>query len=218
MREKNKRILVIAPHADDEVLGCGGYLLHEKAKGAEIHVVIGTVGGTDIRQNYDVRLAELSAVCEALGATFTVLFKNMDTKMDTVPSFDITSEIDKIIDSFRPDIILLNYRSLHQDHIKIFECGLASLRLREGYSPDLVMLYEYPFAVAQVGSIGGGFVYHDISDCMDDKIRIFELYKSQIRTAPSPLNASGVEALARIRGLECGVKYAEKYYLQKMIL
>ena len=63
MTEERKKILVIAPHADDEVLGCGGYLIHEKARGAEIFLVIGTIGGTDKRQDYDTRMAEFASVC-----------------------------------------------------------------------------------------------------------------------------------------------------------
>ena len=215
---ENKKILVIAPHADDEVLGVGGYLLHEKARGAEIMLVIGTIGGTDIRQNYDVRMAEFNAVCERLGAKGEVLFKNMDTLMDTLPAFEITSRLDRIVDSFRPDEIFINYRSLHQDHIKLYECALASMRLREGYSPRLVALYEYPFATTQVGPIGGGYMYHDITDCIEEKVALFELYATQIRSTPSPLNREGVLALARIRGVECGREYAEKFYVQKMML
>lgn len=215
---ENKKILVIAPHADDEVLGVGGYLLHEKARGAEIMLVIGTIGGTDIRQDYDVRMAEFNAVCERLGARGEVLFKNMDTLMDTLPAFEITSRLDRIVDGFRPDEIFINYRSLHQDHIKLYECALASMRLREGYSPRLVALYEYPFATTQVGPIGGGYMYHDITDCIEEKVALFELYATQIRSTPSPLNREGVLALARIRGVECGREYAEKFYVQKMML
>ncbi len=215
---ENKKILVIAPHADDEVLGVGGYLLHQQALGAEIMIVIGTIGGTDVRQNFDVRMAEFRAVCERLGARGEVLFHNMDTLMDTLPAFEITSRLDKIVDAFRPDEIFINYRSLHQDHIKLYECALASMRLREGYSPRLIALYEYPFATTQVGPIGGGYMYHDITDCIEEKVALFELYTTQIRQSPSPLNREGVLALARIRGVECGTEYAEKFYVQKMMI
>ena len=58
-------------------------------------------------------------------------------------------------------------------------------------------------------------MYHDISDVIDDKIKLFELYKSQIREKPSPLNSNGVKSLAQIRGLEFGVDYAEMFYVIK---
>ncbi len=218
MNEISKRILVIAPHADDEVLGCGGYLLHCSNQGAAIRIVVGTIGGTDIRQDYSIRKSEFDSVCTSLNANGFVLFDHKDAIMDTIPSFEITSRIDKIVDSFRPNEVFINYRSLHQDHIKLYDCALASCRLREGYAPNLIALYEYPFATTQVGPIGGGFMYHDISDCIEDKISLFEKYSSQVRKSPSPLNKDGIMALARIRGVECGVDYAEKFYVQKITI
>lgn len=217
MNEETKKILIIAPHADDEVLGCGGYMIHQKASGAEILIVIGTIGGSDKRQSYATRFAEFQKVCDELDAQGVVMFQDKDAIMDTIPSFEITSRLDAIIDKFRPDEVFINYRSLHQDHIKMYDCAIASVRLREGYSPKLVALYEYPFAVTQIGPIGGGYMYHDISDCIQEKVRLFETYASQIRKSPSPLNKNGIEALAQIRGVECGVDYAEKFYVQKMM-
>lgn len=218
MEQHKKKILVIAPHADDEVLGCGGYLLHQKQQGAEIGIVIGTIGGSDKRQDYVTRFNEFNAVCEKLDASHEILFIDKDALLDTIGAFAITTKIDEAIDAFRPDEVFINYRSLHQDHIKLHECALASCRLREGYAPKLIALYEYPFTTSQVGPIGGGFMYHDISDCIDEKVALFELYASQIRQSPSPLNKDGVVALARIRGMECGVEYAEKFYIQKMMV
>lgn len=218
MEKERKRILVIAPHADDEVLGCGGYLLHQKALGADIMIIIGTIGGRDKRQSFKARFSEFKEVCKALNAKSVILFIDRDARLDTIPSFNITCNLDQQIDSFRPDEVFINYRSLHQDHIKMYDCALASMRLREGYAPRMVALYEYPFATTQVGPIGGGFMYHDITDCIDGKVGLFELYGSQIRQTPSPLNSEGIKALARIRGVECGVGYAEKFYVQKAML
>lgn len=218
MEQPKKKILVIAPHADDEVLGCGGYLLHQKEQGAEIGIVIGTIGGMDPRQDYMTRFNEFKSVCEDLDAGMKILFLDKDALLDTVPSYELTRQLDEVIDEFQPDEVFINYRSLHQDHIKMYECALASCRLREGYSPKMVALYEYPFATTQVGPIGGGYMYHDISDCINGKVALFEKYDSQIRKSPSPLNREGVLALARIRGVECGVEYAEKFYVQKAML
>ena len=215
---KKKRILVIAPHADDEVLGCGGYLLHQAEEGAAICILIGTVGGKDKRQNFKVREREFMDVLQAIGAKGQFLFKNMDAMLDTVPSFDLTKKIDYYIDLLRPDEIFINYRSRHQDHIKMYDCAMASIRLREGYMPKFVALYEYPFVSDGLDIVRGGKVYHDISDVIQSKVELFKLYGSQVREAPSPLNANGIRKLASIRGLECGMEYAEMFYVQKMLL
>lgn len=213
-----KKILVIAPHGDDEVLGCGGYLLQQSKEGAEIHIIFGTIGGADKRQSFAVRLTESKAVAERIKAHLVYLYPNMDALLDTLPSRDIITRLDEEIDKVRPDEIFVNYRSHHQDHIKMYDCAIASIRLREGYSPRLVALYEYPFVTDGMDMIKGGKMYCNITDVIDEKVALFNLYASQIRQTPSPLNEKGIKKLASIRGMECGMEYAEKFYIQKMIL
>ena len=210
--------MVIAPHADDEVLGCGGYLLHQVEEGARVVVVLGTIGGINERQNFEMRLAEATQVNKQLGSELFYLFKNKDAMLDTVPSLEITAKLDQYIEQYRPDEIFINYRSRHQDHIKMYDCAMASMRLKEGYMPKLIALYEYPFVSDGLDIVRGGKIYHDITDNIDEKVALFNLYASQVKAAPSPLNESGIKALASIRGLECGMEYAEMFYVQKMLL
>lgn len=213
--DAKKKILVIAPHADDEVLGCGGYLLSESKRGSEIHIVLGTVGGQDKRQCYPIRIAEFKSVCDALNAQGRVLFDNKDAIMDTLPDREIISKLDSIVDSLRPDEIFINCTSHHQDHRKLYHAAMASMRMREGYRPKMVALYEYP--CLEPGEIvDGGRCYHDITGLIDEKKSLMRLYPSQIRKAPSPINEEGIEDLASMRGRECGCKYAELFYIQKM--
>ena len=55
-----KKILVFAPHADDEILGCGGYLIHESKKGSNIRICIATIGGENKLQNLECRKEEIA--------------------------------------------------------------------------------------------------------------------------------------------------------------
>lgn len=212
-----KKILIISPHADDEILGCGGYILSELAKGSKIRIVIGAVGGT-INQARNMRCAELESVKSALkDVEYYVMRYDLDARLDTVPAFDITSIIDKHIAEFQPDEFFVNYPSHHQDHIKVHECAMAALRLKESYMPPLVALYEYPYILNHCELINGGRWYHDISKNLDKKCELFELYSSQVKPEPSPLNRNGIETLARTRGFECGRQYAEMFYIQKLM-
>ena len=156
MENRQKTIMVIAPHADDEILGCGGYLLHQVKEGARVVVVLGTIGGINERQNFDMRLAEAKEVNERLGSELFYLFKDKDAMLDTVPSLEITAKLDKYIEQYRPDEIFINYRSRHQDHIKMYDCAMASMRLKEGYMPKLIALYEYPFVSDGLDIVRGG--------------------------------------------------------------
>ena len=214
--KQNKTILVIAPHADDEVLGCAGYLLHEIEQGARVHVLFATIGGEDRRQDLDSRVAETNRVAAAMGYDYEVICYGKDARLDTVPSFDIISAIDRTIAQLEPDEVFVNYPSSHQDHIKLFQCAKAAMRLKEGYMPPLWALYEYPF-ITGTDKLDGGLMYVDISDNIDRKVELFGLYGSQVKQAPSPLNETGIRKLAAMRGLECGCEYAERYYVQQIV-
>ena len=225
---KIKKILVIAPHADDEVLGCGGYLLHEQMKGSEICIIYGAVGGKmygavgggkiAADQDFTRRYKEAESLNKALSTkNWFVMHKGLDAYLDTVPDVEIITALDVLIGTIRPDELFVNYSSHHQDHRKMYQCAMASLRLREGYSPSLVALYEYPFIGGNHDVINGGRWYHDITDVIDRKIELFGLYGSQLKNPPSPLNETGIRSLAGMRGIESGCQYAEMFYVQKMM-
>lgn len=212
-----KRILIISPHADDEILGCYGYISSEIKKGALVHVVYGAVGGVDSKQVRDERLQEIDNVACEVGFTWSVISYDKDAEMDTLPDREVISYLDKKIAEFKPQEVFVNYPSRHQDHKKMYECTMASMRLKEGFMPSFFALYEYPF-ITGVEVPNGGCMYFDITDTINEKCYAFSLYRSQVKSEPSPLNEDGIKALARIRGIECGVKYAEMFYVQKMLV
>ncbi|MBR3290716.1 MAG: PIG-L family deacetylase [Bacteroidales bacterium] len=213
----NKRILVISPHADDEILGCGGYLASQRDKGSEIHIAYATIGikGDPIKDAG--RKVEAAEVCKRLHASHQILIENSDGELDMVPTRFFVSQYDALFDSFQPDELFINYPSWHQDHKKVYDSAMAALRFRKGFMPRFIALYEYPFILSRNINVGGGLWYHDISDSLDEKIEIFSIYRSQIKQEPSPLNPEGIRQLAMVRGTECCVKYAELFYLQRMI-
>ena len=213
-----KKILVIAPHADDETLGCGGYLLHEKAKDTEIRLFIATIGGTDNGQDISVRQSEFDDLASSLDVSHHVFCYGYDGILEKVDSQGLTNAIDMQITDFEPDEVFCCYPSHHQDHKKLYDCFLASMRLKEGFMPTLVALYEYPFVGCEMTSIPGGRWYHEITDVINDKVDLFKNYKSQQKAPPSPLNEKGILTLAAMRGLESGMPFAEMFYIQKMYL
>ena len=92
----------------------------------------------------------------------------------------------------------------------------AATRLKESFNPEILGLYEYPFI--NNGYIPkGGLMYIDISNEFDKKIKAFQLYKSQNKKYPSPLNIEAIEILAKMRGMECGCKFAELIYIKKIV-
>ncbi len=205
-----KKILVIAPHADDEVLGLGGYLMHEISNGSDIYIVI--VAMNDRDSEFEKAKKEMKI------KNSTVLFPGKDAEMDTVPKKIIVEKFERLINSIMPDELFLPYPSSHQDHETAYKCGISAIRIRPGHIIPKVFLYEYPSVGGHFDYIYGGRYYHNITDVLKKKVSVFEnCYKSQIKESPSSVNEYGIKTLAMIRGMECGFRYAEMFYLQRVI-
>jgi LmbE family N-acetylglucosaminyl deacetylase len=218
---KMKKILIIAPHADDDALGFGGYLIDQIAEGAEVHVRIGTIGGKHRLQNYENRMEEFKNAMRFIGVpddNRNFYFKNFDAEMDTIPIRDIATLIDNDFDTIKPDEVFCCASSTHQDHIQMYNAFMVSMRLRDGFMPSFVALGEYPFILTSYDYPNGGKFYHPLSPkTLEKKIEYFLHYKSQVKPKPSPLGEVGIKMLAKTRGFECGHDYAELFYIQKLI-
>lgn len=216
---KNKKnILVIAPHADDEVLGCGGYIIDQGRKGHNVHVLILCLGGytpysKKQQENAVNRMQELDACCKVMGCTYEVLFHGRESMMDSVDRVAVTSAFDLVLGEKDWDEVFLPYPSHHQDHKICYEQGMAALRHKHGVrGPRVIALYEYQF-IQDVPK--GGLWYHDISKWINDKVKAFECYESQMKLGPSPLNRNGIYALAQMRGMQGQYRFAERFYIQQ---
>lgn len=215
-----KKTLILAPHPDDDVLSFGGYIIDELAKGNAIRLIVFAVGGPCSNVDTQTRIDELTNVMEFLGVTdFKIYSEDTDGVLGKeIPIHNIVGFIDKEMNDYKPDCIMSCYPSTHQDHLTVHEAFSASMRLRDGFMPNCVALGEYPFILPALELPNGGKWYHPLSEeTFKKKCKAFELYKSQLRPSPSPLGLDGVEVLARTRGLECGHKYAELFYLQKIV-
>jgi N-acetylglucosamine malate deacetylase 1 len=212
----SKKILVIAPHADDELLGVGGSLYIWKKQGYRIKIVL--VACTDIYMCHqkgivsaEVRKKEFSESCKVLSTEPYSNFELEDSKLDTLPITSIVAKLDNEIRNFEPDIILYPEPSYHQDHQVVNKACTSSLRPTKK-RPHKVLTYEIPTS-SWVGS-GTPFipnVYVDITESIDIKRDTFcNVYKSQFsNSSRQGLAIQGVTSHAQSRGFECNVKYAE---------
>ena len=213
------RILVVAPHADDELIGMGGSLLKWKSIGAEIHIVL--VACSDVEMVHtksvvsgETRASEFREVCKKISNTEPKILGYNDSYLDTYPISEIVTILDTIIEDFRPSVVAYPEPSYHQDHQVVNRACTASLRPTKLFRPDLIMTYEIPTST-WTGS-GRNFepnFFVDISDQMTEKISLFEnIYKSQFTVVDrQKLASSGINDHASYRGMECGHKYAESF-------
>ncbi|MGM8213369.1 PIG-L deacetylase family protein [Virgibacillus sp. W0430] len=218
-----ERILIIAPHADDEVLGCGGLIEKACRLKNKVKVVVVTVG--DIQHKHqkniitgEVRKKELAEAMHYLGCDdFEIIYDDKDSLLDAVPKKELVGQFDKIIDQFNPTMVFIPLPSYHQDHEAVNKACISSLRPNKDKKIKLIALYEYPLIDWQLFKfwhIGG--LYLDISDTVHKKVEALKKHQSQIRPSGHLISPESVLKWAEHRGMEAGYTYAEKYYIIRL--
>jgi LmbE family N-acetylglucosaminyl deacetylase len=221
------RLLVIAPHPDDETLGCGGTLLKHRASGDEIVWCIVTCGyeprvSSEFLAN---REKEIAAVGAAYGCENVIKLDHPTTRLDTIPREQLIDDFHRVIETARPQLMYLNHAGdVHSDHRVIFEAVMSAVKpfntFRHGVKK--ILSYEVPSSTdASIFSLGRPFVptvYSDITSYIEDKLRVFSLYPAEVQPYPQPRSPDSVKALARMRGSTIGVEYAEAFMLLRDIV
>jgi LmbE family N-acetylglucosaminyl deacetylase len=214
---------VIAPHADDEVIGCGGTILKLVAEGHDVDLVVAALGTVnrrpaEVKSTAQIRRHELETVSAILGVrSHQVLFEGFENKLDTLPLLDIVSRLDSILDEGY-DQVFFPCPSHHQDHRVVYDACFAALR--EGARPNpphLIAMYEYSYNGWYPGQAHGGRFYVDVTDHMEQKKSALSIYRSQLYPPPHPISLEAIDILGQMRGVECGRSFAELHYLIKMV-
>lgn len=218
-------ILVIAPHPDDEVLGCGGAILRHIDHGDAVHVMVVTRGAPELFPSQQVKTVrdELRAAHEILGVKAVEYLDFPAPKLDTIAGHELADRIAQSIRSVRPDTVYLPHNGdLHTDHGIVFQAALVASRPINDCSVRRMLCYETlsetdwapPFA-------GDAFiptVFVDISKYLDRKLQAMECYRSQVKPAPASRSLQSLEALARLRGGTVGLGAAEAFALVREIV
>ncbi|MGW4964231.1 PIG-L deacetylase family protein [Nonomuraea sp. NPDC004186] len=224
------RVLVISPHADDEVLGCAGLMAAQAELGAEVHVLYlavdgmrhyGLAGATTYRQ----RLDEIEAVRGLLGFTFEIAYgdRGLTERLDTLPRRELVDLFEHALNERRPDLLLLpSFADYDQDHCAVFDAGFAAARpIAQQFGKWLVPnVFMYEMSKIQWASepMPRSTAYCDISAYMGAKLAALRAYESQHRPSPHIRSEDSVTALATLRGAEIGVTRAEAFGVLREVL
>ncbi len=230
---KGRRLLVISPHPDDEVYGCGGTMAKAQAYGAEVFVVIASV--SDLRffekkslVRCEERLGEVQRVAKILKwKDFDVLYTDTKKhmKLDTVPQFDLIALLESegrlSIDRVKPDIVAIPAPSYNQDHRAVYDACITSLRIHAGgykHCPGTVLVYDSPtLSWSPAEERFHPNFYVDITETLAIKLKCVSAYASQKRDSRDPCSLESVEDLARTRGREIGHRAAEGFRLMRLV-
>lgn len=219
-----ERVLVIAPHSDDDILGCGGLMKRVKKSGGRVHVAVVSVGDvlfyhSDKVVKADTRIEEFHNALDYLGVdSGEVLFKGHEQRLHMLPIVEIITEIDKIIKREKPTAVFIPYPSFHQDHKTVFDASFAALRpTGASEATKLVAMYEYPFIVWDANQNVDGCRFHiDITNEIDDKVNAMRKHVSQLRPANELISLETIRVWAQRRGLEVNAEYAEAFKALRM--
>lgn len=216
-----RSVVVIAPHPDDETLGCGGTLLRHRADGDRVHWLIVTAVTTTYGYSRDrvaVRNEEIRKVSDYYGFESTHRLELPTTRLDTVPVSDLVAAISTVFRQVRPDVVYLPYRGdAHTDHRHAFDAAAACTKWFRQGQIGRVLAYE---TLSETGfgldPDSRGFqptVYVDISPYLDAKLEAFRIYGGENGEFPFPRSDEAIRALATLRGSFAGVMAAEAFVL-----
>ncbi len=219
-------VLVISPHPDDEVLGCGGTIRRLADAGQRVTIAIVTRGWAPLFSEAQVQQVreEARAAAAALGAADLRFLDLPVTKLAHLPEHELNGALMRLVDDVRPEWVFLPFRSdVHEDHRQIFDAALVALRPtppREFVTRIMCYetLSETHWAPPGIEPPFDPQIFVDISATLPAKLAAMKCYASQLRPAPNARSLESMEALARFRGMTIHVAAAEAFVLIREIM
>ena len=219
-----KRILVVAPHPDDETLGVGGTIAKYAAAGDVVFVLVvsGHLPPLYSRENYDKTLMESNSAFELLGVAKSKFLEIPATMIGDQPLHEVNGRILKIVNEFNPQIVFCPYPDRHVDHRLVFDSVMVATRpVGVGKDIQIVAAYETLSETHwNAPHIEPNFIPNwtvDISKHFEKKLDGLRCYKSQISELPGPRSIQAAEALAKFRGTQAGFGFGEGFHIVRMI-
>lgn len=224
------RILVVAAHADDEVLGAGGTLYSAIRTGASVHVLIMSTGSLsrDIDEANRATLKErrihsATAVATTMGWTLS-LCDFPDNAFDTIRSLDITKSIEATIIDFKPDVIMTHYPGdISRDHQIVSSSVVAASRpTGDDVNTPAILYFEvasstnWNFGIPENKFQPNFWVKLD-DDSLQSKLKAIQEYSDELREWPHPRSIESLTVQAKYRGAEIGEKISEAFIIARQV-
>lgn len=216
---KKRRILVIAPHPDDEVLGCGGTIAKYVRGGASVALCVVTKAYEPQWSAAFVRNRpqEVQRASKILGIEKVFFLDFPTVKLDSIPQKELNDALLKIVSAVKPDTLFIPHRGdINRDHQLVHAAGLVAARPCHS-TVTKILSYETLSETEWGVEPFVPTVYEDISKTLDAKCAALAAYKSEVKKFPHPRSLKALEALAAKRGSEAGLMCAEAFMLVREI-
>ena len=221
--QKKNKILIVAAHPDDEMLGCGGKILKLKNK-CDIHVIFMTDGVSSRGKNISEKKKRRSScinLFKKLDLNNPIFLNFPDNQMDKIPLLKIIKKVEAILNKIKPETVITHYSEcLNIDHRLTYQAVMTACRPLKESSVKKILSFEVLSSTEWAKFKNKSFdpnYYIDISKNFKNKLNALKFYKKELRKYPHSRSLVAVEALAKYRGVSSGVKYAEAFYLNRFI-
>jgi LmbE family N-acetylglucosaminyl deacetylase len=221
-----KKILILSPHADDEILGCGGFISKFTKNGYHINVLILTnanKGAPEIYSSEEIKVIRDEAkLANNFIGTKSLFFENLPAlSLNNYPLYKISNIIDKYITDINPEVILIpSANDIHEDHKIIFKASKVAMRPNKKRNLRKILSYEVlsetEWNEKEKSFNPNYFVSLSKSD-INNKVKAFLKYKSQVKKFPHPRSKEAIISLSRVRGSQVFRQYAEAFKVEKII-
>lgn len=218
-------LLVVAPHPDDECLGAGGTIIRAAERGDQVTVL--TVCA-DLPPVYPEGVqalvqAEATRAHELLGVTTSVFLDFPSVEVSRLPVATVNAAVLEAVEAARPTTVLLPFPDRHVDHRAVFEAVMVATRpVAAGRDIQLVAMYE-TLSETFWNAPGAEALFSpnwtvDVSDVIDQKVKAYGEYHSQVSPYPGPRSLEAVRALALFRGSQAGMGFGEAFQIVRSTL
>lgn len=233
---KNSKLLVIAPHPDDEIFGCGGLIHRVKKDGGKVYVLFLTCGTTkDFSKNgqstYAERVREIEKVAKYMkydAWRIALPGDEYHLQLDGLPQKRLIDEIERgkdvSIEAVRPTTLAIpSSYDYNQDHRAANRAGITATRpvpSKYKHLVQRVIEYEFPyFTWTSESQLPTPNIFLELDKkALDAKLHALALYKSQMKVDNGPISVHGAATLAHMRGIQSGSHHAEAFTMRRAFL
>ena len=217
-----RKILIIAPHKDDEIIGAGGTLIKHIKRGDEVYVCVMTKGVEPLFREDGVGIREAQICHERIGVKKSFFLDFPAVLLEKEDRYKVNNSLLQVISEIKPEIVYIpHWGDMQKDHQLVAEAAMVCLRPK--YMPQPKRIYAYE-TLSETGwnapNVQNAFipnVFVDISEELDEKIDAMSCYKSQLGAFPDARSLEAIEALAHYRGAVMNMKAAEAFVLIREI-
>jgi len=221
----SKTVLVVAAHADDEALGCGGSLAKHVAAGDKVHVIFvadGVTSRSGAGQEEMVRRQQATENARNILGISTMAFLDLpDNRLDSLPLLDIVQPLEALIGKLLPEIIYTHhYGDLNIDHRLVHQAVMTACRPLPGSTVREILAFEVMSSTEWSSPGLAPFLpnfFVDISAQMEIKMQALEAYALEMRVPPHSRSTEHMRCLAKHHGYCMGVDAAEAFMVMRVL-